>query len=73
MIKFEEFDVLKELGKGKYGKVVKVQRNKTKDLFALKLIKINKSLSKKEQDNLYSECEIFKTISNHFVVKAFYW
>lgn len=61
------------MGQGKFGKVLKVRRKTNGDEFAVKLIPISKSLDQKDEDNLNSESEIFKTISNHFVVKAYYW
>ena len=72
-ITIDDFEVVKSLGRGKYGKVLKVRRKTNGDEFAVKLIPINTSLDQKDEDNLNSESEIFKTISNHFVVKAYYW
>jgi p70 ribosomal S6 kinase len=39
----EDFDILKLLGKGAYGKVYLVRRKRTKDLYALKHIELNHS------------------------------
>lgn len=73
-ISLDEFLVLGELGRGKFGTVVKVKRKSTGDIFALKIIQMNESINQKsEQENLKSEIEILKQISNEFVVQAFYW
>jgi hypothetical protein len=72
-ISISDFEVVKELGKGKFGKVLKVQRKINGDEFAVKLIPIKNSLDKYNEANLNSESEIFKTISHRYVVKAYYW
>lgn len=72
-ILIEDFELVKELGQGKFGKVVQVRRKTTGDEFAVKLIRIMNELDKRDEANLNSECEIFKTISDRYVVKAFYW
>ena len=72
-ISINDFEVIQELGKGKFGKVLKVTRKINGDEFAVKLIPIKNSLDKNSEANLNSESEIFKTISNKFVVSAYYW
>ena len=72
-ITFKDFEVIEELGKGKFGKVIKVRRKLNGDIFAVKLIQIKTKLGKRDEENLNSEAEIFKTTSDTFVVKAYYW
>lgn len=72
-ITFEDFKVVRELGRGRFGKVIQVRRKSNGDEFAVKLIQIKKSLDKMDQENLNSESEIFKIISDQFVVKVYYW
>ena len=72
-ISIDDFDVVKELGSGKFGKVLQVKRKINGDEFAVKLIPIKNKLNKNDEENLNSESEIFKTISDKYVVKAYYW
>jgi hypothetical protein len=69
----DEFEVIRELGKGHFGKVLLVRRKTTFDEFAVKLIPMQRSLGQKDKDNLSSEAQIFQMISSQFVVKAYYW
>ena len=72
-VKVSDFEVLRELGQGHFGKVLLVRRKATQDEFAVKLIPMRRSLDPKDQENLSSEARIFQMISNMFVVKAYYW
>lgn len=72
-ISLADFQIVRELGQGKFGKVVQVRRKTNDDEFAVKLIPIMNQLDKHDEANLNSESEIFKTISDKYVVKAFYW
>lgn len=72
-IKISDFEVIRELGKGHFGKVLLVRRKTTQDEFAVKLIPMQRSLDQKDQENLSSEAQIFRMISSQFVVKAYYW
>jgi len=72
-ISLEDFQIVKELGSGKFGKVIQVRRKINGDEFAVKLIPIKNTLDKNDEANLNSESEIFKTISDQYVVKAYYW
>jgi hypothetical protein len=72
-ISLNDFQIVRELGSGKFGKVVKVKRKINGDEFAVKLIPIKNTLDKNDEANLNSESEIFKTISDKYVVKAYYW
>lgn len=45
-----EYDVLKELGSGSFGRVLKVRRKQDSNILALKTVKM-KELNSKEKDN----------------------
>lgn len=42
-----DFDIVKFLGKGAFGKVYMVRRKKTKDIYALKVIKMQQNQDQK--------------------------
>jgi tRNA A-37 threonylcarbamoyl transferase component Bud32 len=66
-----DFDFLKEIGAGAYGKIYLVRKKKTKDLYAMKIIDfaVNEQ-SLKNFSNLKSEQSIYKALKGDFVVKA---
>lgn len=43
----DDFDIIKFLGKGAFGKVYMIRRKKTKDIYALKMIKIQQNWDQK--------------------------
>jgi Protein kinase domain len=64
----DDFEVLKPISKGAYGRVFLVRKVSTGDLFALKV------MNKAEQkiDNVTAERNILARINNPFVVKLYY-
>lgn len=73
LVRVGDFRVTSELGRGHFGKVVRVRHARNQDEFAVKLIPMARSLDPIEQENLSSEARILQLISSPFVVKAFYW
>lgn len=68
----KDFVVLSKIGKGAFGEVVKVQKKSTKDIYALKFIKIGDKLTKSQLKNLLNERNIFHKVDSDFVTKAYY-
>lgn len=66
----DDFEVIKFLGKGAFGKVYMVRRKKTKDIYALKMIKIQQNWDQKELDSIKNEHEILSKIAGEHLVKA---
>ena len=66
----EDFEYLKVLGKGAFGKVFLVRRRKTKDLYAMKVIQIEKVLTKEQIANLVNERDVFSIVHSELCVNA---
>ena len=63
-----EFDVLKELGTGSFGRVLKVRRREDGGIFAMKTVKLMQ-LSAKEKDNALNEVRLLASIDCPTVIK----
>ena len=68
----KDFELVKPIGKGAYGRVFLVRRKATGDLFALKVIKKQETVHKNQQKNVKMERDIMANVSNPFVVRLFY-
>lgn len=70
-VSIHDFDFLKEIGEGAYGKIYLVRKKKTQDLYAMKIIDfaVNER-SYKNFSNLKSEQSIYKALQGDYVVKA---
>jgi len=62
------FDLLKNLGKGYFGKVFLVEKKDSKELYALKVISKLDIIKRNFFENLKSEKRIMQKVSNPFVV-----
>jgi serine/threonine protein kinase len=66
------YEMLKEVGKGAYGRVLLVRRKATQDAYAMKIIRFSNDVDEKFIENLLNENDIFKRIQGEHVVKAFF-
>lgn len=67
-----DFEILKVIGKGTFGKVLQVQHKETGDIFAVKVLK-KKSLEKKHMvRNTKTERRILESINHPFIVSLKY-
>lgn len=58
------------MGQGAYGKVYMARRKETKDIYALKIIKLSENSCEKDFQTIKTEHEIFKKIGGDHLVKA---
>lgn len=65
-----DFEYLRTLGKGAYGKVFLVRKKSTKDIYALKVISCKKELTHSYIQNLLNERNIFGMLDTRFTVNA---
>ena len=66
-----DFNILKELGEGAFGKVLLVQHKKTKAKYALKAVEKHKVLIEPEKSSFLREVEINYKINHPNIVKLF--
>ena len=71
-IKIEDFKLIKKISSGAYGKVFLARKNKTNDLYAVKVLKKEDTLRKNMTDNVIAERKILSSINNPFVVNLYY-
>ena len=69
IINKEEYKIIKELGKGGYGIVYKLEKDNK--FYAYKKILIN-NLTKEEIDNYNEEAKILSSFDNDYIVKYYY-
>ncbi|WEJ96255.1 Serine/threonine-protein kinase [Yamadazyma tenuis] len=67
-LSIEEFDLLKVIGKGSFGKVMQVLKKDTNQIYALKTIRKQHIISRMEVTHTLAERTVLANITNPFVV-----
>jgi serum/glucocorticoid-regulated kinase 2 len=70
--KFEDFKILKVLGRGSFGKVCLVEHTTKKELFAMKSLKKDVLLNQEQIENTIQEKIILSTMKHPFLVAMAY-
>ncbi|CAI9284193.1 unnamed protein product [Lactuca saligna] len=68
----EDFEIIKPISRGAYGKVFLARKRTTGDLFAIKILKKMDMLRKNDIERIVAERNILITVRNPFVVRFFY-
>lgn len=68
----EDFEVLKVVGQGAFGKVYQVQKIDTSEIFAMKVMRKDKVLEKSQTEYMISERNILTKIYHPFIVQLKY-
>ncbi|KAM7258107.1 hypothetical protein ACFE04_013848 [Oxalis oulophora] len=68
----EDFEIIKPISRGAYGKVFLARKRKTGDLFAIKVLKKLDMIRKNDVERILAERNILITVRNPFVVRFFY-
>nr|XP_043640239.1 probable serine/threonine protein kinase IRE4 isoform X2 [Erigeron canadensis] len=68
----DDFEIIKPISKGAYGKVFLARKRTTGDLFAIKMLKKMDMLRKNDIERIVAERNILITVRNPFVVRFFY-
>lgn len=71
-ISFADFDSLKLLGTGSFGKVLLVRYRKTNEIFAMKILKKEYIIKKKQEAHTQAERDILEKIHYPFIVSLQY-
>ncbi|XP_017247652.1 probable serine/threonine protein kinase IRE4 isoform X2 [Daucus carota subsp. sativus] len=68
----DDFEIIKPISKGAYGKVFLARKRTTGDLFAIKVLKKLDMLRKNDIERIVAERNILIRVRNPFVVRFFY-
>lgn len=68
----KDFDIVKPISKGAYGRVFLVRKIATGDLYAMKVIRKSDTTHKNQQRNIIMERNILHNVQSPFVVRLFY-
>ena len=68
----EDFRIIKGISSGAYGKVCLVQKISSGDYFAMKIIDRQKTVEKKQEQNIQSEVSIMRNLNTEYAVKLYY-
>ena len=72
-VSINDFEYLRLINKGAFGRVWLVKRKFTNDLYAMKIVDLSEHIrNKKEIQTLKSESQIYDVLSSDFVVKALF-
>ncbi|XWS56920.1 hypothetical protein CRYUN_Cryun09bG0127100 [Craigia yunnanensis] len=67
-----DFEVLKLVGQGAFGKVYQVRRSDTSDIYAMKVMRKDKIMEKNHAEYMKSEREILTKVDHPFIVQLRY-
>jgi serine/threonine protein kinase len=65
-----DFEYVKELGQGAYGKVYLVRKVSSGDFYAMKIIGVRKDIDDAELLNIINEKNVFQLVDSDFCVNA---
>ena len=68
-IKLKDYEQLKTVGLGSYGRVRLCKHKKTGDIFVMKILKKNEIIKQKQVDHVYSEFNILINLKHPFIVQ----
>jgi len=71
-VKINDFEVIKRISSGAYGKVCLAKKRSTGDYFAIKLIDREKTIEKEQEDYIISELSIMRHVNSDYIVKLYY-
>ena len=67
--KLKDYEQLKTVGLGSYGRVRLCKHKKTGDIFVMKILKKNEIIKQKQVDHVYSEFNILINLKHPFIVQ----
>ena len=67
-VTIDDFELLKVLGKGSFGKVMQVKKKDTGDIFAMKILQKDKVLEKHQLEHTKAERHILQAVQHPFMV-----
>ena len=67
-VTLDDFDLLKVLGKGSFGKVMQVKKKDTGEIFAMKVLQKDKVIEKNQLEHTKAERHILQAVQHPFMV-----
>uniref|UniRef100_A0A4W5N125 Serine/threonine kinase 32A n=1 Tax=Hucho hucho TaxID=62062 RepID=A0A4W5N125_9TELE len=71
-VNFDQFQILRAIGKGSFGKVCIVQKKDTKKMYAMKYMNKLKCVERNEVRNVFKEMQIMRNLEHPFLVNFWY-
>ncbi|KAL9238963.1 hypothetical protein vseg_013327 [Gypsophila vaccaria] len=71
-INLDDFEILKVVGQGAFGKVYQVRKKGTSEIYAMKVMRKDKIMERNHAEYMKAERDILKKISHPFVVQLRY-
>lgn len=68
----DDFTMISTIGQGSYAKVFLVEKNDTKELFAMKVLKKEKVEKRKQEKHVRIERDVLINVEHPFVIKFYY-
>ena len=72
MVSIDDFNIIKVIGRGSFGKVYLVQKRDDQKIFAMKTLKKDMILRKNQTTNTKVERMILERLNHPFIVKLHY-
>ncbi|KAK8516919.1 hypothetical protein V6N13_092213 [Hibiscus sabdariffa] len=72
LVGLKDFEVLKVVGQGAFGKVYQVRRSDTSDIYAMKVMRKDKIMEKNHAEYMKSERDILTKVDHPFIVQLRY-
>lgn len=71
-VRLEDFEVLKVVGQGAFGKVYQVRRSDSSEIYAMKVMRKDKVMEKNHAEYMKSERDILTKVDHPFIVQLRY-
>lgn len=71
-IGIEDFEVLKVVGQGAFGKVYQVRKKGTSEIYAMKVMRKDKIMEKNHEEYMKAERDILEMVDHPFIVQLKY-
>jgi len=71
-VAINDFEVIKGISSGAYGKVCLVRKRTSGDYFAMKIIDRQRTIAKDQEDLIRSELYIMRSLNNDYIVRLYY-
>lgn len=71
-LQFEDFEILRAIGRGTFGKVCLVERKENKKMLAMKYVNKEICLKQRAVDNVLDEVELLRVLDHPFIVSLWF-